>query len=51
MNNVINKTNLPLADDEIKILDTFRTIPEDKQNEAIIKLYILAENSSKENEH
>ncbi len=50
MNNIKNKTDLQLSDDEIKILDIFRNIPEDKKNEAMIKLYILTENLSEKSE-
>lgn len=50
MNSLTDKNDLKLTDDEIKLLDTFRNIPENKQNEAMINLYILAENSAAENE-
>ena len=49
MNSLTNDNKLKLTDDEIKLLEVFRNIPQLKQNEAIIKLYILAENSFSEN--
>ncbi len=50
MNCTTNKADLTLSDDEIKILDVFKNIPDDKKNEAIINLYVLAENSARDNE-
>ncbi len=45
MTDIKNKANLKLTDDEAEIIDIFRNIPEQIKNEALIKLYILAENS------
>lgn len=49
MKSSINKPNLKLTEDEMKILDIFKNIPKDKQDEALIRLYVLAENSVTKN--